>query len=76
MRLKRGNQTVKRDVLDFDFAPELFSQVPRQIDADAGGLALLVGHLKWRIGQFHADDQAVGRFWTAAGQQSDQSGAR
>ena len=58
MRLQRGNQAGEGNVLNADFAVEIFSpKAPGQIDADARGLALFVGHFKRRIRQFHTDDE-------------------
>ena len=47
----------RRECSEFRLRVRGTFQVARQIDADAGRLAPLVGHLEGGISQFHADDQ-------------------
>src|SRR4051812_46285500 len=37
-----------------------FPKLPGQLDADSGGLSLLVDHFEGRVFQFHADDELIG----------------
>ena len=67
--LQRRDQAVEADVLNFHVPAEEISQITRQVHAYARGVSVRVGHLEWRIGQFHADDQLSMRLGGAARQQ-------
>src|SRR5581483_12207109 len=49
VRLQGGNEAVEFDVLDLHRAVETLAEGVGEIDADAAGAALLIGHLEGRI---------------------------
>lgn len=54
-RSEGGNQSIKREVLDFERAFEVICQMVGEIDAQADWLSLGVRHFEGGVGEFHAD---------------------
>lgn len=69
--LQRGDEPIKGGVLNFDFFAKVLGEGLGEVDADAGGLALLVGHFEGGIGEFHADDEFVVGGFLAGGEEEE-----
>ena len=72
--LERRNEAIEWNVLDFDFTAQGFAEGVGQIHANARRMALRVGHLERRIGQFHANDELVVGWARAAVEETEQRG--
>ena len=58
--LSAGDEALERHVLDLDGAMEVSAERVGHVDADAGRIAVRVGHLERRVIEFHADDEGLG----------------